>query len=293
MLNGKKKVIAALLAFAVCFTTLFVTDSMQAEAASVTKALEVQVDYAKNAATGDDSGVYIENLISNQKITFGKKYTFSAKLYVPAVYMQSARIWVKPSVNFYNGKGKYLGWAMPKSGGYSYDKNSGNVKKSGDFYVVTVKIPLDNCTGISAKNGKISSGLFVAGFNKAYSGSIYVDDVKITADKKTVANQNFENGKVGQCRYYINSSNKARTPKIVSYTGKTLQVAKTSLSVKKGKKVSIKATALPNAKITYTSSNKKIATVTSKGVVKGIKKGNATILVKANGKTVKVKVTVK
>lgn len=293
MFINKKKVLAALLAFAVCFTTLFVTDRMDVEAATATKALEVQVKYAKNAASGDDSGVYIENLISDKKITFGKSYTFSAKLYIPAAYMKSARIWVKPSMSFSTDKGKYLGWAMPQAGGYSYDKNSKEVKKSGDFYVVSVKIPLDNCTKISAKSGKISSALFVAGFNKAYSGSIYVDDVKITADTKTVAEQNFEKAKVGQCRYYINNSNKARTPKIVSYTGKALQVAKTSLSVKKGKTVNVKATALPDTKITYTSSNKKIATVTNKGVVKGIKKGTTTILVKANGKTVKVKVTVK
>lgn len=36
---------------------------------------------------------------------------------------------------------------------------------------------------------------------------------------------------------------------------------------------------MPAGKITYTSSNKKVATVTSKGVVKGIKKGKATITV--------------
>lgn len=293
MVNGKKKVITVLLAFAIVFTTFFVADGVQADAASVTKALEVQVDYAKNAACGDDSGVYIENLISNQKITFGKSYSFSAKLYIPSAYMTSARIWVKPSMSFYTNKGKYLGWAMPQAGGYSYDKKSANVKKSGDFYVVTVKIPLDYCTKISAKSGKISSNLFIAGFNKAYSGCIYVDDVKIIADKNTVVKQNFENGKVGQCRYYINRSTKKLVPKIVSYTGKTLEVAKTSLSVKKGKQVSIKTIALPKAKITYTSSDEKIATVTSKGVVKGIKKGSTTILVKANGKTVKVKVTVK
>lgn len=47
------------------------------------------------------------------------------------------------------------------------------------------------------------------------------------------------------------------------------------------------------AKVTYKSSNKKIVTVMDKGVVKGVKKGKATITVKANGKTVKVKVAVK
>ena len=50
---------------------------------------------------------------------------------------------------------------------------------------------------------------------------------------------------------------------------------------------------MPNSKVTYKTSNKKVATVTNKGVVKGVKKGKAVITVKANGKTVKVKITVK
>lgn len=72
-----------------------------------------------------------------------------------------------------------------------------------------------------------------------------------------------------------------------------LTLAKSSATIKKGKKVTIKATATPKAKITYKSSNKKVATVTSKGVVKGIKAGKATITVSANGVSKKFKVTVK
>ena len=66
-----------------------------------------------------------------------------------------------------------------------------------------------------------------------------------------------------------------------------------SLTVEKGKKVSIKATAIPAGKITYTNSNTKVATVSKAGVVKGKKAGKATITVKANGIKKKVKVTVK
>jgi Bacterial Ig-like domain (group 2). len=50
---------------------------------------------------------------------------------------------------------------------------------------------------------------------------------------------------------------------------------------------------MPKTKITYQSKNKKVATVNSKGVVRGIRKGKTTILVTANGKTVKVQITVK
>ncbi len=72
----------------------------------------------------------------------------------------------------------------------------------------------------------------------------------------------------------------------------TIKVSKTKYTVKKGKKVTVKASATPSAKVSYKTSSKKIATVTSKGVVKGKKKGTAKIIVSANGvsKTVTVKV---
>ena len=46
-------------------------------------------------------------------------------------------------------------------------------------------------------------------------------------------------------------------------------------------------------KVKFTSSNKKVATVTAKGVVKGKKKGTATITVTSNGVSKKFKVKVK
>ena len=64
-----------------------------------------------------------------------------------------------------------------------------------------------------------------------------------------------------------------------------------------GKKITLKASVLPanatNKKLTWKSSNTKVATVSSKGVVKGVKKGKAVIYVSSNGITKKVTVTVK
>ena len=77
---------------------------------------------------------------------------------------------------------------------------------------------------------------------------------------------------------------------------KTRKITCKAVSVKKGKKVTLKPKITPaysDDKITYKSSNKKIATVTAKGVVKGIKKGKTTITIKSGKKSVKVKVTVK
>ena len=46
-------------------------------------------------------------------------------------------------------------------------------------------------------------------------------------------------------------------------------------------------------KITYTTSNKKVAVVNAKGKITGKKKGTAVIMVKSGKKSVKCKVTVK
>lgn len=80
---------------------------------------------------------------------------------------------------------------------------------------------------------------------------------------------------------------------VVTVKAPTLTVAKKSLTVKKGKTVKIKAKATPKGKVTYTSKNKKIATVNKNGKVKGKKKGKTTIRVKCNGVTKNVKIRVK
>ncbi len=75
---------------------------------------------------------------------------------------------------------------------------------------------------------------------------------------------------------------------------------KTSAVILKGKTITLKATAAPSTandkSVTWTTSNKKIATVTANGVVKGIAKGTATITATAkDGSGVKAacKITVK
>ena len=80
---------------------------------------------------------------------------------------------------------------------------------------------------------------------------------------------------------------------------KSVKLSKKTAAIKKGRKLALKATISPsnatNKSVTWKSSNKKIATVTNKGVVKGFKKGSATITVttKNGKKTAKCKVTVK
>lgn len=68
------------------------------------------------------------------------------------------------------------------------------------------------------------------------------------------------------------------------------------VSLKKGQSFTLRPVVTPLTSlqnVTYTSSNKKVATVTSKGVIKAKKKGSAVITVKSGSKTIKCKVTVK
>ena len=91
------------------------------------------------------------------------------------------------------------------------------------------------------------------------------------------------------------------TVKVGKYTKKltvtvkkpSFKLTKSSAKLKKGQKVTIKSKAAPAAKVTYKTSNKKVATVNSKGVVTAKKKGTAKITVKCNGITKTFKVTVK
>ena len=79
----------------------------------------------------------------------------------------------------------------------------------------------------------------------------------------------------------------------VTVKNPSLKLTKTSASVKVGKTTKITVKVTPSGKITYKSSNSKIATVSSKGVVKGKKKGTAKITVTCNGVKKVFTVTVK
>ena len=77
---------------------------------------------------------------------------------------------------------------------------------------------------------------------------------------------------------------------------KKIQGLSKTLTLKKGSSVKLKPVLKPltsQQKLTYTSSNKKVVTVSSKGVIKAKKSGKVTITVKSGSKKVKIKVTVK
>lgn len=121
--------------------------------------------------------------------------------------------------------------------------------------------------------------------------------VKYTSSNTKVATVNSKTGvvkgiKAGTVTITAKAGTLKTTCKVV-VKNPAFSLVKSSATIKKGKTTTIRSKAAPAGKITYTSSNKKVAAVNSKGVVKGIKKGKATITVKCNGITKKFVVTVK
>ena len=101
--------------------------------------------------------------------------------------------------------------------------------------------------------------------------------------------------KAGTATITVTANGVSKTCKITVKTP-TVKLNKSSITVQKKKMITLKATTKPGGKVKWKSSNKKVATVSSKGVVKGMKKGSATITCtytykgKTYKKTCKIKV---
>lgn len=135
----------------------------------------------------------------------------------------------------------------------------------------------------------------------------YGDSIKSWASSNKKIVTVYKNGKIkagtktGTAKITVAlKSGKKATLKVKVQTAKvkTTKISglKKKLTIKKGKSVTLKPVVSPitsQEKVTYRSSNKKIATVSSKGVVKGRRKGTVTITVKSGKVTKKIKITVK
>lgn len=120
--------------------------------------------------------------------------------------------------------------------------------------------------------------------------------VKYTSDNEKVAVVD-ENGRVtakkaGTALITASADGYQSTCRIV-VKKPTLKVAKKMIKVKKGKKARIIVKVRPSTKVVFASANKKIAAVTKKGMLKGMKKGQTKIKVKCYGITKTVIVIVK
>ena len=120
--------------------------------------------------------------------------------------------------------------------------------------------------------------------------------VKYTSDNEKVAGVD-ENGRVtakkaGTALITASADGYQSTCRIV-VKKPTFKVAKKMIKVKKGKKARIIVKVRPTTKVVFASANKKIAAVTKKGMLKGMKKGRTKIKVKCYGITKTVIVIVK
>ena len=172
---------------------------------------------------------------------------------------------------------------------------------------VTVKAPepeIVEATGITLSRTALS---LKAGASAALTATIApanATDKTVTWTSSNTRVATVTNGTVkavanGTATITAATKNGKRATCTVTVTTDTtgVKLSRTSATVGKGSTLSLTATVSPasasDTSLTWTSSNKKVATVDKNGKVKGIKKGTATITVKtANGQTAECKITV-
>lgn len=153
-----------------------------------------------------------------------------------------------------------------------------------DITAVTASVKLSDSSVTLYKTGKAVVKATVSGSNEAVLWSSSNNSVATVKDGVITAK------KAGKAVIKA-SVGGAEATCSVTVKNATFKISKTSLVVKKGKKAKIKVTVSPKKAVKYKASSKAVK-VTSSGMVKGVKKGNATITVTYMGmkRTVKVRV---
>ena len=168
---------------------------------------------------------------------------------------------------------------------WAYKLDSANKKVYGAYSAVKSKRTV--LSGLSVTKKKLLSGQTVSLKLKGASGKI-----KWSSSKKSVATVN-KNGKV-------TAKKKGKTVITAQYEGKKYKATITvespklnqsSVSLVLGDTSTVKLTGT-TYKVTYSSSNSKIAKVNNQGKITPVAVGTTTIKAKANGKTYKCKVKV-
>ncbi len=235
-------------------------------------------------------------------------FNFSARVEFDAA--DGLRLMTDPVV-FHVGQGKDASfWGKLWDSEKQENVFAGNyvaVNEVDDLVKVSVrKLPVgsslysyDENQKLTAFTGALPEFVF-AGMNLTFSAEQYDLDTKIGINSVSVTmngNEIFKSNDKTTVDPVAIAGNNDVTPDEVSnekFNTKALAVTKSKLTVNKGKKVTIGVTtAFANDTVTFKSSNKKIATVNKKGVVKGLKAGSAKVTVSANDTTKTVKITVK
>lgn len=174
-------------------------------------------------------------------------------------------------------------------------KTTAKLKPTISLTVSSLKMKKNQSTSVVKATG-LAKGDYVVRVSSKNSAIVKVSSVKsngtfrLTAGKKTGTTT-----VTVTLKSKMTKSFKVTVKNTLVKTKKLSGVPKTK-TISKGKFFTIKAVATPkntDENISYTSSNTKVATVTSKGVVKGLNKGTTTITVKSGSKKMSCKVTVK
>lgn len=200
---------------------------------------------------------------TNKKLTTGKKYYYKVRAYRSV------------------GKSKVYGaYSEVKAGTPVPAKATGLKAKS--VNANKVKLTWNKVSG--AKSYTIYRSTSPNGTYKV---------VKTGCTKTTYTNSKLKNG----TKYYykvaaVRGKTTGKLTNAVSAKAVSLSVNDSSITIQKGEKQKIKVTVSPKATVKCTTSNKKVAKVSSNGTVTGVSVGSAKITVKANGVTTTVQVKV-
>ena len=170
------------------------------------------------------------------------------------------------------------------------------VQDPGSARIPTIKV---NVTSLTLKKGQSTTAVKVSGLAKGDKIKSWKSDntkiVKVNSKGKITAQKKTGKAKV---TVTLNSGlKKSITVKVQSGTVKTTKISgvEKTLKLSLGKKKALAPVISPvtsQEKVTYTSSNKKVATVSSKGVITAKGSGKAKITVKSGSKKAVVTVTV-
>lgn len=176
------------------------------------------------------------------------------------------------------------------------------------FYEVNVTQPVQHATAINVNKTSITLAIKkTAQITASLTPSNSVDTLTYTPKDAKIVSVD-KNGKItalkpGKTQVTVKSSNGLTKIVNVTVTSPATKVkvtvkgkSKTKLTLKKGKKVTLKAKVTPSNstdKVQWKSSKTKIATVSKKGVVKAKKKGKTVITATAGKKKAKITITVK
>lgn len=215
--------------------------------------------YSKIAAISDGKTVKY----TDKKLTTGKKYYYKVRAYRSV------------------GKSKVYGaYSEVKAGTPVPAKATG------------LKAKTVNANKVKLTWNKVSGAKSYTIYRSTSPNGTY-KVVKTGCTKTTYTNSKLKNG----TKYYykvaaVRGKTTGKLTSAVSAKAVSLSVNDSSITIQKGEKQKIKVTVSPKATVKCTTSNKKVAKVSSNGTVTGVSVGSAKITVKANGVTTTVQVKV-